>query len=221
MRDLNKKIAHVELPDNLKRMPISDEGYPIPWFVPTVNGKPDFRAMDGEKFKIAVRLKRCWMCGQPTGVHLCFAIGPMCMITRTIAEPPSHYRCLRAAVEMCPFLTQPKMRRNEVDLPEHRHIAGHGIMRNPGVTALWITREYKMFRPPNGGVLFELGAPERIEFYAEGRPATRAEILHSIETGLPLLQKIAADEGPDAEAALAKSIAKGMTLVPAEERVAS
>jgi hypothetical protein len=111
------------------------------------------------------------------------------------------------------------MRRNEKDHPGG-HIAGHGIMRNPGVTALWITREYKMFRPPNGGVLFELGAPERIEFYAEGRPATRAEILHSIETGLPLLQKIAADEGPDAEAALAKSIAKGMTLVPAEERVA-
>jgi len=36
-----------------------------------------------------------------------------------------------------------------------------------------------------------------------------------------LLQKIAADEGPDAEAALAKSITRGMTLVPAEERVAS
>ena len=85
MRELNHRILHLDIPDRMRRLKISDEGFPVPWFVGYVDGKPDFRTMDGDKLIIAVRHKRCWMCGQPLGKHLTFAIGPMCTVNRNIA----------------------------------------------------------------------------------------------------------------------------------------
>jgi hypothetical protein len=213
-RELNRRIQHLEVPDKMRRLPISDEGYPVPYFVPIVDGKPEFRGMDGEKLGLCVRLKRCWLCGQPLGVRMTFPIGPMCTVNRNIAEPPSHHGCAEYGAMACPFLTQPRMRRNEKDMPEG-HIAGVGLMRNPGVVCLWTTRDYKVHRAPNGGVLFRIGDPEKVEYFAEGRKATRDEILHSMETGLPLLRKIAEDEGPDALTALMRMYGKALQLVPA------
>ncbi|MBR0879672.1 hypothetical protein ACVMGC_001077 [Bradyrhizobium barranii subsp. barranii] len=194
-QQLNQRIADLELPERMRGLKISDEGFPVPWFVPFVNGKWDFRAMDGDKMGIAVRLKRCWMCGQPLGKYLTFAIGPMCCATRTIAEPPSHLSCLEYSVRACPHLSNPRARRNEKDKPEG-HVAGIGLKRNPGVTVLWTTLSYRVFRAPNGGALFTLGEPEHIEFYAEGRKATRQEILESMESGLPLLMEPAESRRP-------------------------
>jgi len=214
--DLNKRIQHLELPDRMRNLPISDEGYPIPYFVPFINGKPEFRGMDGEKLGICVRLKRCWLCGKPLGVHMTFPIGPMCAVNRNIAEPPSHHSCAEYGVRACPFLTQPRMRRNEKDMIEG-HVAGVGLKRNPGVTCLWTTRSYKVYRAPNGGPLFSIGDPEKVEYFAEGRKATREEIMASMESGLPLLMEIAEDEGGDAPAALREMYDKAVReLVPAE-----
>lgn len=214
-QQLNQKIAHLELPERMRRLPISDEGYPVPWFVPFVDGKPEFRGMDGGKMGIAVRLKRCWLCGQQLGKHMTFTIGPMCCVNRNIAEPPGHHSCCLYSVRACPFLSQPRMRRNEKDLPEQRHVAGIGIKRNPGVTVLWTTLSYKVHRAPNGGALFHLGDPERVEYFAEGRTATRPEILASMESGLPILMKIADQEGAVAVAELEKMYGQALQLVPA------
>jgi hypothetical protein len=186
----------------------------VPWFVGYVDGKPDFRTMDGEKLGIAVRHKRCWMCGQPLGKHLTFSIGPMCAVNRNIAEPPSHLSCAEYAVKACPFLTQPRMKRNEKDKPEG-HIAGVGLKRNPGVTVLGTTLSYRVYRAPNGGALFEIGNPDHVEYYAEGRKATRQEILASMESGKPLLLEPAQAEGPDAVADLERRWIKALELVPA------
>lgn len=215
MQELNKRIQHLEMPDRMRRLKVSDEGYPVPYFVPIVDGKPEFRGMDDEKLGICVRLKRCWLCGQPLGKFMTFPIGPMCAITRTIAEPPSHHACAEYGARACPFLTQPRMRRNEKDLPEERHVAGFGLKRNPGVVLLWTTLSYKVFRAHNGGALFSLGDPTSLEYFAEGRPATRDEILHSIETGYPILLKIAKDEGADAVADLVRRRDQALQLVPA------
>jgi hypothetical protein len=211
---LNQRIGHLQLPDRMRKLEVSDEGFPVPWFVGWVDGKPDFRTMDGEKMAIAVRHKRCWMCGEPLGKFLTFAIGPMCVVNRNIAEPPSHLGCLEYSVRACPFLSQPRMRRNEKDLPEGGHIAGTGIMRNPGVIALWTTLKYRPYCVPNGGVLFEIGEPEHVEFYAEGRKATGEEIVYSMASGLPLLMKIAEEESPDAVAELQRLYDRALQLVP-------
>jgi hypothetical protein len=199
----------------MKSLKINDEGYPVPWFVPWIGGKPEFRGMDSDKLAIAVRHKRCWMCGEALGKYLTFAIGPMCVVNRNISEPPSHLTCVEYAARACPFLTQPRMRRNVKDGGPGGHVAGIGIMRNPGVVALWTTLNYKAFRAPNGGTLFHIGEPEHIEYYAEGRKATREEILESMESGLPLLMKVAVEEGPDAVKELQKMYKTATGLVPA------
>jgi hypothetical protein len=207
------------LPPRMQRLPLDARGFPVPWFVAFINGEPDFRVIDTPKLAIAVMANRCWLCGEQLGKYLAFTIGPMCAVNRVTAEPPSHRECAEYAVRACPFLSRPRMRRNEKGVSEelNKSVPGYGIKRNPGVTLIWITKSYKSFRPHMGGqgTLFSLGEPIQTLWFSEGRAATRAEIMHSIETGLPALQKLATDEGPEAEAELNKQLTKAMTLVPA------
>jgi hypothetical protein len=185
MRELNNAIRHLKLPERMRGLPIESRGYPVPFFVGYVDGKPDFRTMDGRKFDLACEKKLCWMCGQRLGAHFTFAIGPMCAINRVISEPPSHRSCVEYGVRACPFLTNPRMRRNEKNLAGGT-VAGEHLDRNPGVTLLWTTHHYIMFWAGNGW-LFRLGEPTRLQWFAEGRAATREEILASIDGGLPTL----------------------------------
>src|SRR5262245_16843374 len=92
--------------------------------------------------------------------------------------------------------------------------AGVMIRRNPGVALIWITGGYKIFRA-DGGTLFRIGSPEHVRFFAEGRPATRDEVMASIDTGLPALREIAERQGPEAVIALDHEIRAAMTLVDA------
>jgi hypothetical protein len=199
----------------MKYLPISKQGYPTPWFVAEVNGERDFRVVDPEKMVMAVKRSLCWLCGQPLGVHKVFVLGPMCAVNRISAEPPLHMECADYSARACPFLSKPRMRRNEADLPEKVHFSENGIKRNPGATALWVTRSYKVIR--NGkGVLFNVGEPERVLWFAEGKPATRAQIEESIQTGLPLLESEAEKEGPEALQELAAMVRVAEKLLPAE-----
>jgi hypothetical protein len=213
--ELNKRIRNIPIPDRMKALPLSSEGYPTPYFVPFIDGEPEFRGMDGEKFNHCIRNRRCWLCGQQLGKHLTFPIGPMCAITRTTAEPPSHLACSEYGVRACPFLTQPRMRRNEKDLPEEPHSAGIALKRNPGVIVLWTTLSFKLFK--SGGVLFRVGEPEHVEVYTQGRRATRAELMESIDApdGYAELEKLAKLDGPDAELELVAYRATAMKVFEA------
>jgi hypothetical protein len=215
---LNKKCFDVGVPSRMVRLPISENGFPVPKFVKWIDGVPDFRAVDSAWLAKAVRCKLCWLCGEKLGRHMAFVIGPMCAINRTNSEPPSHLDCARFAVRACPFLTQPKRIRNEHDLPADRIPApGMPLDRNPGVALIWITESYRLYETHIGhpGMLFALGDPTALEWYAYGRAATREEIMHSIASGLPALRKVAEQEGPDAIATLDEAVARGLALVPA------
>ncbi|WP_035692795.1 hypothetical protein [Bradyrhizobium elkanii] len=186
---LNQAIWSLPTPDRIKRLPVSATGYYVPWFVAWIDREPDFRVIGPGKLAQAVNRKLCWICGQPLGVYKAFPIGPMCAINRNISEPPSHWECAEYAVQACPFLANPRMRRNEKDLPsDHREPAGTMIRRNPGAIGIWVTKQYSAVRCGDG-VLFRLGDPERVVWYRERRKATRAEVEESIETGLPELLK--------------------------------
>ena len=197
------------LPARLQSLPIDDRGYPVPWFVDWQDGKPEFRAMNGQKWGRAVREKRCWICGQPLGIHLAFPIGPMCVLNRTISEPPSHYACAEWSVRNCPFLSRPHMVRREDDQINEdvaiKQSGGCAITRNPGVVCLWVTRSYRVFKSSGGSVgqLIQIGEPERVEWFAAGRSATRAEVIEAIDSGLPLLRQAAQreDSARDVQAA--------------------
>lgn len=197
------------LPKEMSHLPVDRRGFPVPYFVAIVNGEPDHRVMDGAKMPIAIKHRLCWLCGRHVGNWgsvVTFTIGPMCCITRTISEPPAHYSCARYAAMACPFLSRPHAKRREAGLPEDAvDPAGVGIKRNPGVTCLWLTNSFRVEQLPPGshdgrpGTLFALGDPMGLEFFAEGRHATRAEVDASIESGLPLLMPSVEAGGPDAK----------------------
>lgn len=215
MDKLNVAILGIPIPDRMKHLPISPNGFPTPWFVASVNGERDFRVADPEKMVQAVNYKRCWICGQTMGVYKAFTIGPMCAVNRNTAEPPEHLECAEYSARACPFLSKPRMRRNSVDMPDgHKNPAGIMIDRNPGVACIWITKSYRVTRDRTG-VLFEIGDPERVLWFAEGRTATRDEVMASITSGLPILEKMAREDGPEALIYLAKCVEIAMPLVPA------
>jgi hypothetical protein len=180
------------MPKRIARLPIDLRGYPIPWFVPILpDGTPEFRAMDPKKWRAAIHARRCWVCGDPTGTYLAFVIGPMCGITRTTSEPPCHLDCATWAAVNCPFLSRPHMRRRGDDEPwiqeSRANAAGIMVERNPGATAVWVTKSFSVFADPHGKPLITMGEPLHVDWYAEGRHATRAEVEASVESGYPLL----------------------------------
>jgi hypothetical protein len=209
-------------PPMMRHLPIDKRGYPVPWFVMWVDGEPEFRAMDRQKFMLAMNRRRCWVCGGDLFREEVYTIGPMCAINRISGEPPSHRECAEYSARACPFLTKPHMVRREDEAfnSEKQPPAGIMIARNPGVTLLWYTRRRIIQdvrgRPGAGdGFLFQIGRPFKTEWYCQGRPATRAEVMASIDSGYPLLKKASEDnDGPAGTALLECQYHEALRLVP-------
>jgi hypothetical protein len=179
----------IEMPANIARLPIH-RGFPVPWFVDDTGDELDFRVVDNRKLVKALQKHLCWVCGRAIfDTNYAYVAGPMCAINRTSAEPPSHVKCAVYSARACPFLSRPKMRRREGGLPEEADVpAGTAIMRNPGVAMVWVVKgPVNLKEDGRGNHLCHLQDPVRVEWYAEGREATRAEVEASIESGLPLL----------------------------------
>jgi hypothetical protein len=207
------------MPDRIAALPRDERGIPVPFFVAWIDGKPLFPVIDPAKQSRAIRERLCWVCGEPLARNVAFVIGPMCAINRVSAEPPSHLECAVFSATACPFLTRPGMKRMDLtDKVKTDEPPGLMIRRNPGVCLVWSTREYRMIRAPNG-VLFRVGEPTAVRWFAEGRQATRAEVLASIESGLPILREAAERDGPPALAMLAGMTGRAMSLVPTERAV--
>lgn len=203
------------IPERMKKLPV-ERGFPVPWFVVFVDGHYDFRVVDARKVPLAVNKHLCWICGERLGTALVFAIGPMCAVNRISSEPPSHRECAEFAAKACPFLIQKQSHRRKDNLPEGTTAAaGISIERQPGVVLLYITKTYKPVKA-GGGVLFQLGEPIQTLWFREAREAKREEILHSIETGLPILREAARADGRLAEQELENQITRAMKLIPVD-----
>jgi hypothetical protein len=214
MTELNERIRDIKLPPRMARLPISLTGFPVPKFVHWENGVPDFRVIEPGFVAKCFNARLCWLCGQPMGKFLTFVIGPMCAINRVSSEPPSHRECALYAVQACPFLSQPRMRRNEKDMPEDGYTAGNAVMHNPGVSLVYTTHGYHPVSDGRGGTLFELDKPVACEFYRERQLASRDEVLGAINKGLPILKDMAQSEGREAVDELNRRIRDAMELVP-------
>jgi len=209
------KCPSSELPPRISRLPVDRRGYPVPWFVAWIDGDPDFRVIGEGKIIDAIRFQKCWVCGQKLGAYKAFVIGPMCSINRISSEPPSHKDCAIYASTHCPFLTEPREKRNEKGLGELEAQEPAGVMlkHNPGVALVWITKKHRNLRFKKG-ILFDVGNPVEVLWYCKGRPAKRVEVLESIEKGYPILQQSAEKDGPKALEELVKRRAIAEKLIP-------
>lgn len=217
--EYNQMVKSVEMSQRIAKLPVSEKGYPVPYFVSWINGKPEFRAASQERVQHVIHHNLCWVCGEPLGRYKIFAIGSMCAINRTTAEPPTHLECAEYSVKVCPFLSMPKMVRNHKNLPGEAG-GGPGTMleRNPGVVAVWITDSWTIRHRDQRGILFKVGDPSKVKWYCEGRAATYAEVIESIRTGLPSLLIEAEKDGPQAMVELKYLIASATRYFPAPEQ---
>lgn len=192
---MNPRVRFEKTPPAIAALPVNEKGFPVPWFVPWIDDKPDFRAVDPRQILKAHRESRCWICGGKLGGTKVFAIGPMCGVNRVSAEPPSHLVCARFAVKACPFMSRPLAKRAAIDdLATAQPPAGIMLEHNPGVTLLWTTQTYRFEREDDVRGLFRIGSPTKVEWYREGREATHDEALEAIHLGLPKLFEMAAQD---------------------------
>ena len=205
------------VPKYMAGLPIDARGYPVPAFVEWINGVPDFRIMRFDHLVNCVQFDKCWLCGEKLGKLRSYVIGPMCAVNRNSAEPPSHHDCAVFAAKACPFLTRPKAVRRDLGPAMQLEVvepAGEMIKRNPGVALVWTTRGPTHYEREPRGFLFDVGEPVHVEWFAEGRDATRAEVLASMDSGAPILVAKAKEEGPESLQLLAQMITKALTYLP-------
>ena len=189
---------------HIARLHRDARGFPVPWFVQWFkdgqrsipgDGAPDFRIVDTEKFTRALRQPICWICGNMLGRYRVFMMGPMSCINHTTGEPPSHRTCALFAAKNCPFLSKPRMRRNTHELPAIKPMAGVHSDGNPGVVCMWTTLPtgYYPFLAGvgNEGYLIKLRPPRRVEWYAEGKPASRLAVSVALYAGRERLNDLA------------------------------
>ena len=217
MTALHPSIANIPMPPRMRARPLTPKGFPELYFAARINGQVDLRVADAAKWVDCVKHQRCWLCGGRLGKFLSWPIGPMCAITRVSSEPPSHTDCAIYAMQACPFLTRPHMRRREAGMPEDLPEApGVMLTHNPGAAALWTSTHYSVFEAGNGK-LIALGEPESVNWWTEGRRATGREVREAIARGLPRLVEMARQEGPEAVTELGRQIARAAKWIPADE----
>jgi hypothetical protein len=178
-------------PGRIARLQHDKHHRPVPWFVAWIDGEPDFRILRPGAVGIALASRCCWVCGMLMTKHSpqAFTVGPMCAVNRVSAEPPADYDCAVYSAKHCPFLTTPNMERRQRHLPAGTaDPPGVMIRRNPGVALVWVTKP-KLWRYRGG--LFDIGEPQWVEWFARGRPASRAEALESMDSGMPILHEAA------------------------------
>lgn len=212
MTELRKGLPPV--PRRMVGLPIDPRGYPIPWFVAEVDGKRDFRVADGVKRARAAKNRLCWLCGERLGRYMAFVIGPMCAVNRNTSEPGCHKDCALFAVQACPFITRPLAQYRTAGLPEEGGTLPYALEGNPGGVCIWITESFRPYKALDSW-LIQLGAPVEVLWWVEGREASRAQVLSIFENRLPLLEKIAKEEGGGAPAALQRQVVGTMQFLPA------
>ncbi|MEX3967306.1 hypothetical protein AB4Y42_34615 [Paraburkholderia sp. EG286B] len=203
-----------EIPVRMRALPLDSGGYPVPYFVARIDGKPDFRIADTDKFATCIYYKRCWICGTQLGQYKAFVIGPTSAVSRTSGEPPCHIECAKFAAQVCPFIVNPRASRRDSGMPVNKQApAGTMFEHNPGVALVWVTRD-SMAVSIRNGVIFRMGEPEQTFWYREGRLANRDEVKAALETGLPALYDLAHDEGEAAVLELDTAVARATRYFP-------
>lgn len=105
----------IPIPKELAHLKLDDRGYPIPFFAPIINGKPDFKVLSKEKQKICIDESKCAICGKKLfkdGMY--FITGPWGLYNRTVIDPPMHLVCAEFALKACPHMFYEKAERNKV-----------------------------------------------------------------------------------------------------------
>lgn len=115
-----KKMKNTfSIPPIMRELKIDERGYPIPFFVPIINGKPEFRFQDVHKQRRCLDEKLCSICGKKLyDKSYWFISGPLGLQNQTASDPPMHEDCARFSITVCPHLIYQNAERRTTPLKE-------------------------------------------------------------------------------------------------------
>lgn len=174
------------VPSRMRNLPVSGEGYPIPFVCAWINGEPNFSIADPRKLAACHEQRWCSLCGELLGQYKAFVIDSIAAVTRDTAEPPAHIDCARFAAS---------------------------TLSRAFVTSVWVTRVY-LLEQVEGKPVFRIGEPEQTFWYAGGRRATRQEVMDSTQSALPALYELAHADGESAVLHLDFLVARATRYFP-------
>ncbi len=107
---------NLEIPKELAHLKIDERGYPIPYFVSWIDGKPEFRFLNAERLDMIIKRKVCHICGKklPTDYQY-FVSGPIGLGNTISTDAPMHRICAEFSLKACPHLFLQKAARREND----------------------------------------------------------------------------------------------------------
>lgn len=79
--------------------------YPVPFIVKWIDGKPDFRVVDPDKWDRCVHDRLCSICGFRLGDISFIVGGPVTGESYHFFDPPMHKPCADFSAEVCPYVS--------------------------------------------------------------------------------------------------------------------
>lgn len=106
------KPREVPIPDRLAHLEKDSRGIPIPYFVPIVDGKPNFKYADLPKLKDCAERKLCGVCGRRMDKRMYYFVGgPFTLMNKVSTDAPMHKECGEYALKACPHMFYEKAER--------------------------------------------------------------------------------------------------------------
>lgn len=203
MKDWQK----VPKPERVAKLDVDERGYPIFYAIePPPGSELDFRVLNmAHHLEIAMR-NLCAICGEKNDYWLNFIGGPMCVKGRggdrmrehlahlkegepfvppsistdifgVFGDGPMHFECANYALQVCPFLTIPKMRYSETPSKKvpNTMMDANVITNKPVYSIVYRTRSYRLIRAPGGKPVYQTAKALTIDWRSsDGTPATVA-----------------------------------------------
>lgn len=160
-------LSTITMPERVARLARDERGYPIPHSVMYIDGKPDFRVVDQEKWMHALNTRRCGICGDSLGAHIAFVGGPLSIQNRLFTDLPMHRDCAAYALQVCPFLAAPRF--------AFAKLTGEGLAVNENVSdqrperfGLGMTKTYRLVQLPDKQLVIQAGEFRSTEWWVNG-----------------------------------------------------
>ena len=137
----------VPIPKELSHLKLDVRGYPIPYFVPIFNGKPEFRFASPVKVMECAERHLCGICGKKLHKEAMYFIGgPMSFKNGVSTDAPMHRVCAEFSMAVCPYIFFEKTDRRadeEKGLVSYSHLDD-----KPPLLVLMKTKKYRSIKEP-------------------------------------------------------------------------
>ena len=163
-------LSTVEMPENIAGMQKDERGYPIPHTVHWIDGKPDFRVIDPDKWIEAARECLCGICGKKIESKIAFVGGPRSIENRLFVDLGMHKECAEYALQVCPFMAAPKFGYLECKGLKKGELAVISAASNtrPTKFGLGLTSGYGVGRLVSGDIVIQATPFESVEWWVNG-----------------------------------------------------